>query len=103
MAIALGLLVFYLLRRRKQKQQDSNGVLNVNKTTTATTTVKSSSGSTSATPLPTSEAEVHPDLEKDHLQPHVSLASALKEASGADEVPRGGETPQKKWRRAEPL
>ena len=122
MAVALGLLVFCLWRRRKQKQQlqVSNVAITVNKTTLDTGDT-SASGSTSAKAPPTSKVEVH--LEKDQLQPTVSHTPAPKstgaagsssddgprktqladreaaaaqdsEAPEADEVLRGGQSPQ---------
>ena len=94
MAVALGLLVFCLLRRhRKQKQQlvtleSSNGASSSTLTTTVNQTTldtgdKFASGSASLhaanpvwpprrNPLPTTKVEVHLDLEKDQLQPTVS-------------------------------
>ena len=150
--VALGLLVFCLLRRRKQKQQlaqadvtleDSNlaGSSTPSKTTVDTGD-KVASGSAglhvaNLSPVwpprrdapPTTKSEIHLDLEKD--QPTVFPARASSEsgqrrrsssdddprkaqraaieaaaaaaedseASEADQVPRGGESPQqrKKW------
>ena len=152
MAVALGLLVFCLLRRhRKQKQQlvtleSSNGASSSTLTTTVNQTTldtgdKFASGPANLlaanpvwpprrNPLPTTNVDIHLDLEKDQLQPTVSPASALNsagaarsssdddprkaqraaieaaaaaaedlEASEADEVPRGGKSPQppKQW------
>ena len=147
--VALGLLVFCLLRRRKQKQQlaqadvtleDSN--LAGSSKTTVDTADKVASGSAglhvaNLSPVwpprrdapPTTKSEIHLDLEKD--QPTVFPARASSEsgqrrrsssdddprkaqraaieaaaaaaedseASEADQVPRGGESPQrrKKW------
>ena len=147
MAIALGLLVFCLLRRhRKQKQQLATlESSNVASSSTLSTTVNQTalstghnvaSGSASSlhvanlspvwpprrNPLPTTNVDIHLDLEKDQLKPAVSLASASSlarrahligggvprrarieaaaaaakdsEASETDEVPRGKRNPQ---------
>jgi len=100
MAVALGLLVFCLLRRhrmRKQKQQlvtleSSNGASSSTLTTTVNQTTldtgdKFASGPANLlaanpvwpprrNPLPTTNVDIHLDLEKDQLKPAVSLAPA---------------------------
>ena len=148
MAFALGLLVFCLFRRhRKQKQQlatleSSTLSITVNQTTLDKGD-KFASGSASLhaanpvwpqrrNPLPTTNVDIHLDLEEDQLKPAVSLAPASSlvrrahsmgggvprrarveaaaaaakdsEASETDEVQRGGKSPQprKMWLGGDP-
>ena len=99
--LALGLLVSCLLRRQKRKLQlvalESSQVIRSSTLTTVHKTLidtgdRAASGSASANLLPTSNGEIHLDLEKDKLQPILSPAPESSAAgaarSSSDKDPR---------------